>query len=488
MLTPLAADPQQLLEFFREAGFTHEQFQRNPALRDLPSRRLGNLPDLLESTSKLTALHVLLRWFFLGVTQESESIAGLVPAVVVGQMLETGMLVRDGGRLTPKVMVTPCEGFLFVADPACTLESPESSGMVLWPNPSTRMLQMFTIRRPSEATLDLGSGCGILAILASGHSRQVVATDLNPRATEFARFNVWLNGLQNVDCLTGDTFEPVLGRTFDLIMSNPPFFVTPSTGQIYCENSMELDGYCRELVRAAPRYLNEDGFLQITFEWVQVRGQAWQDRLKGWLEDTGCDAWVLRSYARTAAAYASERIGGIMPYSPLTANQRFDEWMSYYRDRGVEEVHGGILAMRRRSGNNWIRIEEVANLDCREPFGESVVELFGNQDRLEADRSVDQMMAWKPRLPSDVRIDQQLHLEAGAWKPSSMQLRRPGGLPSFLALDPLVADFLRSCDGTRTLRDLGRELAVTVKVDPEQVCQQCCAVTRKLVERRLVLL
>ena len=250
---------------------------------------------------------------------------------------------------------------------------------------------------------------------------------------------------------------------------------------------MELDGYCRELVRLAPRHLNENGFLQITFEWVQVSGQAWQDRLQEWLEDTGCDAWVLRSYARTAAAYAAERIGGIMPYSPLTANQRFDEWMSYYRARGVEEIHGGVLAMRRRSGKNWIRIEEVANLDCREPFGDSVVELFANQDRLEADRSVDQMMAWKPRLPPDVRIDQQLHLEAGAWKPSSMQLRRPGALPSSLALDPLVADFLRKCDGTRTLNELGRDLAEAVNVDPEQVCQQCCAVTRKLVERRLVL-
>ena len=487
MLTPSSANPKQLTEFFGEAGFTHEQFRQNPTLRDLPSRRLGNLPDLLERTSEPTTLHVLLRLFFLGVPLEAESIAGLVPAPVVAQMLETGMLVQDGGRLAPKVMLTPCDGFLFAADPAGTLESPESSGMVLWPNPSTRLLQMFTIRRPSEATLDLGAGCGILAVLAAGHSCRVVATDLNPRATEFASFNVWLNGLQNVDCLTGDTFEPVQDQTFDLITSNPPFFVTPSTGQIYCENSMELDGYCRELVRSAPRYLNENGFLQISFEWVQVRGQSWRDRLAEWLQDTGCDAWVLRSYARTAAAYASERINGIMPYSPLTANQRFDEWMSYYRDRQVEEIQGGILAMRRRSGNNWIRIEEVSNLDCREPFGESVLELFANQDRLETDRSMDQMMAWKPRLPSDVRIDQQLRLEAGEWKPSSMQLRRPGGLPSSLTLDPQVADFLRRCDGSRTLGDLGRDLAAAVKVDPEQVCQQCCAVIRKLVERRLVL-
>jgi ribosome-associated toxin RatA of RatAB toxin-antitoxin module len=69
-----------------------------------------------------------------------------------------------------------------------------------------------------------------------------------------------------------------------------------------------------------------------------------------------------------------------------------------------------------------------------------------------------------------------------------MQLRRPGGLPTSLAVDPQVAGFLRGCDGTRTLDELGRKLAAEVKVDAEQVRQQCCAVVRKLVERRLALL
>jgi SAM-dependent methyltransferase len=488
MPTPLSASPQPLLDFFREAGYVHEQFLHNRTLRDLPSRRLGNLPDLLERTADPTAWNALLRWFFLGVPLESESIAELVPASVVTAMVETGMLLRDGGRLTPAVMLTPCEGFLFAADPARTLELPEASSMVIWPNPSTRLLQMFTIRRPAETVLDLGTGCGFLAILASRHSRQVVATDLNPRATEFARFNVWLNGVTNVECLTGDTFEPVQGQTFDLIVSNPPFFVTPSMGQIYCENSQELDGYCRDLIRAAPCYLREDGFLQITLEWVQLKGQSWRDRLTGWLADTGCDAWARRSYTRSGAEYASERINGMMPYSPLTGNQRFDEWMAYYRDRGVEEVQGGIIAMRRRSGKTWTRLEDATSPDPTEPFGESILEIFANQDMLEADTSVDRMMAWKPRLPPGVQIDQQLSLVEGQWRPSSMQLRRSGPLPNSMALDSQVAGFLGGCDGARTLREMARDLAAEVKVDPDQVLRQCCSVVRKLAERRLILL
>ena len=265
-----------------------------------------------------------------------------------------------------------------------------------------------------------------------------------------------VNGVNNVECVTGDTFAPVRGRTFDLIASNPPFFITPSAARSTVKTAWNWTAIAGNWSGRRRDYLNEDGYLQITLEWVQLRGQAWQDRLAGWLKDTGCDAWVVRSYARSAAAYASERIGGMMPYSPLTANQRFDEWMAYYRARDVEEIHGGILAMRRRAGKNWIRIEELPKIGWEDPFGESVVELFNNQDRLEADRSEEQMMAWRPRLASDTRIDQQLRLVEGEWRPQAMQLTRSGGLPTSLALDPQVADFLRRCDGSRTTGELAR--------------------------------
>jgi len=488
MLTALAASPGELRDFFREAGFTHEQFKRNPTLRDLPSRRSGNLPVLIEQTSEPTPLNILLRWFFLGLPLESKAFSGSVPPHLVSQMLACGMLVRDGDQLAAAVMLTPCEEYLFAADPARTLESPDASDMVLWPNPSTRLLQMFTIRRPSQATLDLGAGCGILAVLASAHSHRVAATDLNPRAVKFVEFNAWFNAVQNVECLIGDTFEPVKDRTFDLIVSNPPFFVTPSSSQIYCENTMELDGYCRRLVREAPRYLNENGYLQMTFEWVKLRGQPWEDRLAEWFDEIGCDAWVLRSYARDAASYAAERIGRMMPWSPQAADDRFAEWVAYYHSRGVEEIHGGILAMRKRTGTNWLRIEEVASLDLSEPFGESILELFANQDALETHRSIEQMMAWKPRLAPDSQIEQHLQLVGGDWVPSSMQLRRPGGLPASMALQPQVADFLKRCDGSRAISELAQDLAAAVQVDPAQVREQCCSVVRKLVERRLVLL
>jgi methylase of polypeptide subunit release factors len=329
----------------------------------------------------------------------------------------------------------------------------------------------------------LGAGCGIQAVLAAPHSRRVTATDLNPRAPEFIRFNAQLNGVPGIECLTGDTFAPVAGRQFDLIVANPPFFVTPTHGQLYCENSMELDLYCRGVVREAPGYLTEGGFLQMVFEWVSVRGQPWQDRIREWLEGAGCDAWVLHTYARDAAAYARERIRQTIPAEAEL--ETLTRWMEYYSSHGVEEIHGGILALRRRSGRNWIRVEEMP-LAPAEPFGEAIREAFAGFDFLAAHPSEDEMLAARPRLSPDAQLEQQFRQADGKWQPAGMKLALARGIPASMRVEPPVADFLARLDGRHTLGVLVDDLASAAKADPVQVRRECAAIVHKLVERRFV--
>jgi len=484
MLKPLsAADAERLREFFHEANYTHAEFENRRWLLDLPSAASGNLPFLLDRTREPSLSNLVLRWFFLGVPAANESAAGLVPESILALLLESGMLMRDGAALVPAVMLTPCDQFFFAADTAARLAS-HSPDLVIWPNPTTRLLHRFTIRRPARATLDLGAGCGIQAVFATLHSAQVTATDLNPRATAVSRFNAWLNGTPQVECLTGDTFEPVRNRTFDLIVANPPFFVTPSASQIYCENDSELDGYCRRLVRQAPAHLNECGYMQMVCEWVQVRGQSWQDRVREWLEGTGCDAWIFRGYARGVGEYARERIRQIVPTGAepeITAR-----WMDYYRQRGVEEIHGGLLAMRRRTGRNWVRIEEMP-LDPNQPFGEAVWQAFACTDLLELRGSDEEFLNARLRLSPETQLDQQLRLADGRWQSVGMTLRFTAGIPASMRLDPGVADFLAGLDGRRTLNELVLDLSQKVRANPEVIKLECLAVVRKLVERRFVL-
>jgi release factor glutamine methyltransferase len=85
--------------------------------------------------------------------------------------------------------------------------------------------------RPGAAALDLCTGSGVLAIAAARHGcRHVAAVDISRRAVFAARCNARLNGV-SVQSMRGDLFEPVRGRRFDLIVSNPPYVPTP-TGKI----------------------------------------------------------------------------------------------------------------------------------------------------------------------------------------------------------------------------------------------------------------
>ena len=58
------------------------------------------------------------------------------------------------------------------------------------------------------------------------HADAIVVTDLSERALAFARFNAALNGC-DWDVAPGSMLDPVAGERFELVVSNPPFVITP---------------------------------------------------------------------------------------------------------------------------------------------------------------------------------------------------------------------------------------------------------------------
>lgn len=73
--------------------------------------------------------------------------------------------------------------------------------------------------------LDMGTGSGLLALVAAGRGARVVAVDINPEAVRCARINALLNRVEaRVDVRQGDLFAPVDGEQFALVLFNPPYF------------------------------------------------------------------------------------------------------------------------------------------------------------------------------------------------------------------------------------------------------------------------
>jgi release factor glutamine methyltransferase len=150
------------------------------------------------------------------------------------------------------------------------------SRAVLVPRPETELLVERALKLgagPTLRALDLGTGAGAIA-LALGHERprwQMTATDVSEAALALARVNALALGTPQLEFLHGRWFEPLGGRIFDLIVSNPPYVAEDDPLLLQPPLSFEprialtpgVDALAdlRRIVRQAPAHLARGGWL-----------------------------------------------------------------------------------------------------------------------------------------------------------------------------------------------------------------------------------
>jgi release factor glutamine methyltransferase len=105
--------------------------------------------------------------------------------------------------------------------------------------------------RPEDRVLDMGSGTGIVGVLAARAGASVISIDRNPDAVRATRVNAMLNKVELVACV-GDLYQP-LGPTerFRFLAFNPPFF--EGTGDLALHGGPGLDVLDRFLAGARQR-------------------------------------------------------------------------------------------------------------------------------------------------------------------------------------------------------------------------------------------
>jgi len=112
--------------------------------------------------------------------------------------------------------------------------------------------------RPGQRLLDLGTGSGVVSVLAQAAGAQPVAVDIDPRACRAATEN----GVSDVR--RGDLYEPVRGERFDHVCMNPPYWRGPSVPLPFVRAM--LGGRDLEIVRR---------FLAGAPDALAVNGRAW---------------------------------------------------------------------------------------------------------------------------------------------------------------------------------------------------------------------
>ena len=152
-----------------------------------------------------------------------------LPGQVVEDLIALGMVRREGDRLIPLVDVHPYgepdTDWYVVSD----IGAPATPDHVLGLGGASLTLARITPRRDVGRVMDLGCGAGGQVLHAARHASRVVATDTNPRALALTALTAALSGIgeEQLDLREGSLFAPVSDERFDLVVSNPPFVISP---------------------------------------------------------------------------------------------------------------------------------------------------------------------------------------------------------------------------------------------------------------------
>jgi SAM-dependent methyltransferase len=342
--------------------------------------------------------------------------------------------------------------------------------------------------------LDLGCGGGIQALHASRHAEHVVATDLSERALAFAAFNAALNGIE-LELRHGSLLEPVAGEEFDLVVSNPPFVITPRSTDAahgawtYRDGGRAGDTLLAELLAQLPAHLAPGGSAVMLGNWEITETDDPFAHPRAWLapalEDC-VDAWVLQRDQEDPAEYAATwaRDGGITSRDP-----RWEElvgaWLEDFASRDVAAIGFGYLLLRRPdqgvepsapTGPGLLRTEHAPGAGS----GTLAAHLAASLAALRSVSSLDDeaLAATRPVRAEDVV--ERRHLTPGQWDPMLIELVQGAGLARTVTADQALAATVGALDGTLTLGQVVAAVCALTDADEDATRAQILPVVREL--------
>ena len=423
----------------------------------------------LRATRGGSPLETLVRLWLLQAPVSVQAAERALPGLVDG-LCSADLLARDGDEVRARVDVRPYadEGadWWVVSDLTPGLDgAPIRVGAdhVLGISSASTSLAQLTVRQPVGRALDLGTGCGVQALHLAEHVDDIVATDVNERALAMTRLNAVLNEVR-LDVRAGSLFEPVAEELFDLVVTNPPFVVSPATGErlVYRDSGLPGDEMVRRVVTEAPRHLNPGGWCQVLANWEHRRGEPWQQRVEGWLDGSGCDAWVVQREVADLAEYVELWLKDAGVHGRPDYAERYDAWLSWFDEHGIEAVGFGWLHLRRVDRAPVLHIEEWP-YDVEQPLGREVVDRGRRTDLLAATDD-DALLA--TRLVTRVDVRQETVGEPGAADPETIVLRQQRGMRRARQADTVEAGLVGACDGDLTVGQILDALGSLVGEDP----------------------
>jgi methylase of polypeptide subunit release factors len=338
----------------RQAGYTERGVTDRLGLKDLCELRLAAYPYYLQRKLRnRTPLDLGIALFTLQEEVTEEEISQLFDAAARRVLRDAKILVGDRHSRTWRSSVDICpvgDTHLFATDHRHShheswLSARVPREPVMYIGADSYYLARATIRKPVRSALDLCTGSGVHAILASGDAERVVGTDVNPRAINFSRLNAMLNDSWNAVFLEGDLFASVGKERFDLIVANPPFVPSPVYEFAYRDGGPSGADVLRRIVAGLPDHLERGGMAHIVTHIAERDGERYLDRLRRWLGGANMHLHSTRIGEEEILDYAISQTKRAFGESFPRYSERLMHWVTNMRSQRFKRVLGVVLTL-----------------------------------------------------------------------------------------------------------------------------------------------
>lgn len=100
------------------------------------------------------------------------------------------------------------------------------------PKEDTELLAENIEIKENECVLDIGTGSGVLVLIAAKNASNVLGVDIDEEAVKIANKNAKSNGIRNVEFKKSDLFKNIESK-FDVIIFNPPYLPVENENKIW---------------------------------------------------------------------------------------------------------------------------------------------------------------------------------------------------------------------------------------------------------------
>jgi SAM-dependent methyltransferase len=334
---------------------------------------------------------------------------------------------------------------------------------------------------PCDALLDLGTGSGIAALLASRYARHAWGADIAARSARFAEFSRRLNGIDNVTIVEGDLYEPVAGLTFDRIVTHPPYVPAPKTELIFRDGGNDGEQILQRAVEGLPRHLRTGGRFYTLVLGADIEGEAFEDRIRKWLgpEHAEFDLVMVSHSLRPPSEFVANSVGG--GQIKLT-DLKF--WTETWARRKVQFLFYGSILMRRHAGE---RPAVTARVQRGEGFRAEHQEwLLDWTTACKQPGALDFLLNLHPEVAPGIELHVLHRYQDGRFSPEMFGIESKHPFICDLRCAAWTVSLISECDGQSTWRELFLRAQQRHLITPETTPEEFAGLLETLVVQSIL--